>query len=188
MTPATGAVIDSQRGHVKSFRVSGRCRVTTAKITVISASDVRQYGHAASREVRDMVVRYALYITPKSATHHAITQCLSIRRTKAVTARVKYAIRPQNAVGNPNSCAQRLVSTTSHALPTPQPRTEEPEKEVQDRYAVKRIPMQLSPRSVQFGDVRRGAEGFGRTVTRLLESLFALAFFPIVSADILTGL
>jgi len=57
MATATGVRTRSQPCQEKPGSGSGRCKVTRPKMTVISVSDVRQYGHAAWRIVSDTVVR-----------------------------------------------------------------------------------------------------------------------------------
>ena len=46
--------------HDRRAITEGRCHTTSASVAVMSASDVRQYGHADWRIVSDTTVRYTL--------------------------------------------------------------------------------------------------------------------------------
>ena len=54
---ATGPRTVSHRRHVKPGSGDGSWNVIRARIAVMSASDVRQYGHVAPSTVSEIVVR-----------------------------------------------------------------------------------------------------------------------------------
>src|SRR5712691_554607 len=93
---------------------------------------------------------------------------------KAVAASVKYVSNPQNAVGKPNSLAQRLDKTTSQLLPTAQPLTELPVHSVHERYEASAIPKTLRTRSGRLGPDRKS----GPTTGSFFDCLLAFAFLP----------
>src|SRR5437763_1765012 len=95
----------------------------------------------------------------------------------AVPASAAYAASPQNAVGRPNSVAQRLDKTMSQLLPTAQPFTELPVHSVHDRYEASPMPISLKTSSGQFGAALIGCWIW--TTIGLFASLFAFAFLPM---------